>query len=105
MDKWITRFGALLCAAGAAALFWSFGMFVAVPWHEGRLLAMNKVELQVVLVPLAAGLLVGWAALHLFALSLEQDNALGKRLRLTIFAFAALLAAGSGMSWSLARFA
>lgn len=106
MDQWITRFAALLCAAGAGALFWTFGMFVAVPWHEGRLLAMNPVELQVVGIPFVAALAVGWGALHLLTLDAEGSDSKGKwRARIAVFALLALAATAGGASWSLARIA
>lgn len=103
MDTWITRIAALLCAAGAAALFWSFGMFVAVPWHEGRMLALSAVELQVVAIPLVTGLAVGWGALHLFSLANDEEIPQRRRARLAVFALVALAAMAGGLSWTLAR--
>ncbi|MQY51105.1 hypothetical protein HCX48_06215 [Rhodocyclus tenuis] len=108
MDQWITRFVALLCAAGSAALFWSFGMFAAVPWRDGRLFAMTPVEWQVVGIPFLAAIAVGWGALHLFALAGDApDEAAhrGRRLRLFLLIAVAIAAAASGASWSLARVA
>lgn len=103
MDTWITRFAALLCAAGATALFWSFGMFVAIPWREARMLAMNAVEMQVVAIPLVAGLAVGWGALHLFSLASDEESPQPRRARLAVFALVALAAMAGGLSWTLAR--
>jgi hypothetical protein len=104
VDQWITRFAALLCAAGSCALFWSFGMFVAVPWHDGHLLSMNAVEMQVVGIPLVAALAVGWGALHLLTLDAEGRDSQGKwRARIAIFALLAIAASAAGASWSLAR--
>lgn len=103
MDTWITRFAALLCAAGATALFWSFGMFVAIPWREGRMLAMNAVEMQVVAIPLVTGFAVGWGALHLFSLASDEENPQRGRVRLAVFALVALAAIAGGLSWTLGR--
>lgn len=105
MENWITRFAATICAAGSIALFWSFGMFVAVPWKEGRMLALNAVELQVVGGPLLVGLAVGWGALHILAISDREANPkvyAAIRVALLIAAIAAIV---SGMSWSQARIA
>ena len=52
MENWITRIVATLCAAGSLALFWTLGVFIAVPWHEGRMLKLNGMELQLIGVPL-----------------------------------------------------
>lgn len=129
MEKWITRGVAALCAAGSAALFWTFGMFLAVPLREGRLLALDRIELQVVGVPLLTGIAVGWGALHLLGLAdREKGNAEGNaenpgnvdpensqasapphKGRQLIYAAAllamALAAAFGGMSWTQARIA
>ena len=48
MEKWITRGGAALCAAGSLALFWTFGVFLAAPWRAGRMLSLNSIEMQAV---------------------------------------------------------
>jgi hypothetical protein len=74
MEKWITRSAAALVAAGSIALFWTFGVFVAVPWRESRMLSLNAVELQVLGIPLLAGLLVAWGALHLLAIADRADS-------------------------------
>lgn len=125
MEKWITRGVAALCAAGSAALFWTFGMFLAVPLREGRLLALDRIELQVIGVPLLTGIAVGWGALHLLGLAdREKGNAENPgnagpenanvstaphKGRQLIYAAAlltmALAAAFGGMSWTQARIA
>jgi hypothetical protein len=105
MENWITRAAAAICAAGSVALFWSFGMFLAVPWREGRMLALNAVELQVVGVPLVVGLAVGWGALHILAIS---DRATNPKLYATIRAgllIAAVAAVMGGVAWTQARIA
>ena len=74
MEKWITRGAAAICAAGSTALFWTLGVFLAVPWHESRMLALSNVELQVLGIPLIAGLSVAWGALHILALADRTAN-------------------------------
>ena len=105
MENWITRFVAALCAAGSIALFWTFGMFLTVPWKEARMLALDKVEMQVLGVPLLVGLLVTWGALHILAIS---DQAARPRTYATIQALliiACIIAVANGMAWSEARIA
>lgn len=105
MEKWITRGVAAICAAGSAALFWTFGMFLAVPWREGRMFALNTVEMQVIGVPLLVGLAVGWGALHILAVAdRESSPKLYAALRIALLV-AVVAAAFSGMSWSQARIA
>jgi hypothetical protein len=57
------------CRSRQYAMFWTFGVFLAVPWRESRMLALNAVELQVLGIPLIGGLLVAWGALHILALA------------------------------------
>lgn len=105
MENWITRIVASLCAAGSAALFWTFGVFVAVPWREARPLALNGTELQVIGIPLLIGLAVAWGALHIFAISDRHANPrvyLAIRLALLIVSLAAVM---GGMAWTEARIA
>lgn len=105
MEKWITRGVAAICAAGSAALFWTFGMFLAVPWREGRMFALNTIEMQVIGVPLLVGLAVGWGALHILAVAdRESSPRLYSTLRV-VLAIVAIAAVFSGMSWSQARIA
>ena len=54
MENWITRIVAIMCAGGSAALFWMVGAFVAVPWREGRMLSLARVEIQVIAIQLKA---------------------------------------------------
>lgn len=105
MENWITRAAAAICAAGSIALFWSFGMFLAVPWREGRMLGLNAVEFQVVAIPLLVGLAVNWGALHILAISDREANPkiyATIRAGLLIAASAAIL---GGLSWTQARIA
>ena len=105
MERWITRGAPALCAAGSLALFWTFGMFVAVPWREGRMLALNSIELQVLGIPLLGGLAVSWGALHILAIA---DRARNPRIYFTLalaLLVALLLAVSGGISWTTARIA
>lgn len=105
MENWITRIVAALCAAGAAALFWTSGVFIAVPWREGRMLALNGTESQVIGIPLILGIAVVWGALHLFAISDRATNPrvyLAIRLVLLVLALAAMF---GGKAWTEARIA
>lgn len=105
MENWITRFAAAICAAGSIALFWSFGMFAAVPWREGRMLQLNAVELQVVGIPLLVGLAVTWGALHIFAIADREANPkLYAAIRAALL-IAAVAAAIGGAAWTQARIA
>jgi hypothetical protein len=105
MENWITRFVAAICAVGSAALFWTFGMFLAVPWQEGRMFSLNKIEMQVIGIPLVVGALVTWGALHILAIADREANPkVYAMLRLALFA-AVLAATIGGMGWSQARIA
>lgn len=103
MEKWITRGAAALCAAGGIALFWSFGMFLAVPWREGRMLALNMVELQVVVVPLLVGLAVIWGALHILAMADRESSPRVYAASRLILLLASIAALFGGMAWTTAR--
>lgn len=103
MENWITRIVATLCAAGSSALLWTLGVFVAVPWREGRMLSLDRVELQVIGVPLLIGLAVAWGALHLFAIADRQANPKAYAMicvAMILISFAAVI---GGVSWTLAR--
>lgn len=105
MENWITRLVAALCAAGSCALFWTFGMFLAVPWREGRMLSLNMVEAQVIGVPLLIGLAVAWGALHIAAIADRESNPkIYAVIRLALF-IALVAAALGGAAWSQARMA
>lgn len=105
MENWITRFVATLCTAGAISLLWLFGVFVAHPWHEGRLLALNLTELQLIGVPLLTGSAVAWGGLHLFSISDQPAN---PRIYATIRAIliiAFIAAMIGGFAWTQAHVA
>jgi len=104
MEKWITRGAAAIVAAGSTAMFWTFGVFLAVPWHESRMLALNAVELQVLGIPLIGGLLVAWGALHILALADRTANPVYRSLCIALV-IGSLLAVYGGMSWSNAHLA
>lgn len=101
MEKWITRSVAVLCAVGSTALFWTFGIFVAVPWRESRILSLNHVELQVIGIPLIAGVAVAWGAVHLLAVA-EGSSSVYRASRI-VLVLASLLAICGGSAWSTAR--
>lgn len=105
MDNWITRFVAFLCAVGSTALFWTLGVFVAVPWHEGRMLALNRIELQVIGVPLVVGLAVAWGALHIFAIADRASRPGVYAVIRALLAIASIAAMIGGISWTQARIA
>ena len=103
MEKWIIRTVAVICAAGSTALFWTFGIFLSVPWRENRMLSLNRVELQVLVIPLIVGLAVAWGALHILAMA---DRTGSSRLYLAFcvtLLIASLLAVSGGMTWTAAR--
>ena len=105
MENWITRFVAILCALGSTALFWTFSVFVAVPWHEGRMLALNRIELQVIGVPLVVGLAVLWGALHIFAIADRVSSPrIYATLRVVLIAVSIAAVIG-GISWTQAHMA
>ncbi|MEI7611738.1 MAG: hypothetical protein WCK63_02450 [Betaproteobacteria bacterium] len=100
MESWITRTVAAICAAGSCGLLWFFGVFVSVPWRDGRLLSLNVTEMQVIGVSLLAGSAVTWGALHLFSLADRSDNPrvyATVRAGLIVLSIAAII---SGIIWS-----
>jgi hypothetical protein len=74
VETWITRIVALICAGGSSALLWFFGVFVLVPWREGRMLSLTMAEFQVIIVSLLTGIAVTWGALHLFGLADRSER-------------------------------
>ena len=105
MEKWITRGVAALCASGSLALFWTFGVFLAVPWRESRMLSLNSVEWQVLGIPLLVGLAVTWGALHILAIADRADNPRTYYTFCVALLIAAILAVADGMAWTAARIA
>ena len=105
MEGWIIRAVAALCATGALALFWMLGVFAAVPWHEGRLLALDGAEIQLLGVPLLVGGAASWGTLHLLAIADRDDHpAVYGALRAVLIVLA-LAAFAGGSAWTLARIA
>lgn len=105
MENAITRIVAALCAAGAIGLLWMFGVFVAAPWQQGRILALNGAELQLIIVPLSIGVVAAWGALHLLAIAdCCERPGLYRTLR-ALLVIAAIAAVLGGSSWTLARIA
>jgi len=103
VENGITRIVAALCAAGAVGLLWMFGVFVALPWQQGRMLALNGAELQVIIVPLTIGVAAAWGALHIFAIADRQGRpGLYRAIRALLF-IAAIAAVLGGIAWTLAR--
>ncbi|WP_313950167.1 hypothetical protein [Accumulibacter sp.] len=105
MEKWITRGVAVLVASGSTALFWTFGVFLAVPWKENRMLSLNSVEWQVLGIPLVVGLAVAWGALHILAIA---DRETSPRLYFTTcvaLLIVSVLAIFGGMAWTAERIA
>mgnify|MGYP000060628979 FL=1 len=105
MEQWITRSVATLVALGALGLFWTFGMFSAVPMQQGRLLALSGVEMQLMGVSLLAGLATAWGALHLFSLADGESNPKLLAAVRIVFLVVAVLAALVGGDWSMSHVA
>ena len=105
VETWMTRIVGLLCASGSCGLFWTFGVFVVVPWRADRMLALDATEIQVIGVSLVLGSATLWGASRIFAAVDQQANPrtyTATRLLLVIAAVASLM---SGISWTLARIA
>ncbi|WP_324581650.1 hypothetical protein [Accumulibacter sp.] len=105
MEKWITRGVALLCAGGSSALFWIFGVFLALPWREKRMPSVDSGEVQVLAVALIVGLAVLWGALHLLALADRTCRPYAYRAGCALLLAISLGAIGGGMAWASARMA
>ena len=85
------------------ALFWTLGVFIAVPWHEGRMLKLNGIELQLIGVPLVIGSAVAWGALHIYSIAERGVNPKIYATIRIVLIVASITAAISGISWSQAR--
>jgi hypothetical protein len=105
VENWITRVVATLCAAGSTALFWTLGVFVVVPWHEGRMLSLDRIELQVIGIPLLLGLVVAWGALHIFAIADGEANPKAYATIRALLIAASIAAMIGGVLWTQARIA
>lgn len=105
MENWITRIVAILCAAGSTGLFWTLGVFATVPWHEERMLALNRAELQIIGVSLVVGIATAWGALHIFAIADRDSNPRIYATIRVVLIVAAIAAMIGGISWTQARIA
>lgn len=105
MEAWLARILGLLCALGGWGLLWTFGALITVPWHEGRLLALNRAELQAVGVPLLIGLAVVCGAVHIFAIADRKERPSLYAWERGALLLAGLAAALAGGTWALARLA
>ena len=103
MENAITRLVAALCAAGSAGLFWTLGVFVAVPWHEHRILALEPIEMQLIALPLLLGSVAAWGALHILAIADRTKRPRIYTLLSLLFVAALLAAAASGVQWTQAH--
>ena len=103
MENRITRIVALLCASGTAGLFWTFGVFVVVPWRSNRLLALNAAEFQVLGASLLLGLATAWGALHIFALADRASRPKYYAMTRIVLIIAWLAALIGGTYWTLGR--
>ena len=99
----MTRIVGLLCALGSCGLFWTFGVFVVVPWHADRMLALNPSEIQVIGVALVLGSATLWGASRIFAAIDQQANPRTYAATRLLLAVAALASTVGGISWTLAR--
>ncbi|HRE69112.1 MULTISPECIES: hypothetical protein [unclassified Candidatus Accumulibacter] len=103
MEKWITRSVALLCATGSVALFWTFGVFLAVPWGESRMLSLNSVEWQVLGIPLLIGMAVTWGALHILAIADREAHPRLYFASCVLLVIVSAMAVIGGMAWTADR--
>ena len=103
MENWITRIVALLCASGTAGLFWTFGVFIVVPWRHDRMLSLNAAELQVLGASLLLGLATAWGALHIFALADRASRPKCYAVICTVLIITWLTALIGGIYWTLGR--
>ncbi len=99
METWITRIVALMCAGGSSALLWFFGVFVIVPWREGRMLSLTMTEFQVIVVSFLAGMAVMWGALHLFGLADRAERPKVYAAIRLLFSIGTITAVISGVFW------
>jgi hypothetical protein len=71
MEKWITRaVAATRAPAAASRLFWTFGVFLAVPWGESRMLVAEQHRVAGSRHSrYSLGMAVTWGALHILAIA------------------------------------
>jgi len=104
-ENWIIRIVGLFCAAGSAGLLWTFGVFVVVPWRDGRLFALNAAEIQVLGASLILGLATAWGALHILAQADRASRPKNYAMTRIVLIIAWLAASIGGMTWTLGRLA
>jgi hypothetical protein len=103
VENWISRIVGLFCALGSFGLFWTLGVFVVVPWREGRMLALDRAEMQILGVSLILGIATLWGASRIFAAADQKTSPrLYTAIRIALVIAAAATLAG-GISWTLAR--
>ena len=103
MDNWISRIVGTFCALGSIGLFWTLGVFVVVPWRDGRMLALERGEMQVIGVALVLGIATLWGASRIFAAADQKENPKLYTVILIVLIIAAVAALISGVSWTLAQ--
>ena len=103
MENWITRIVATLCATESTALFWTLGVFTAIPWYAGHMRKLSGAELQLIGVPLIVGSAVAWAALHIFAIADRENNPKTYATIRAVLITVSICSAISGASWAQVR--
>ena len=103
MENWISRIVGTFCALGSIGLFWTLGVFVVVPWRDGRMLALERGEMQVIGVALILGIATLWGASRIFAAAVQKENPKLYTVILIVLIIAAVAALISGVSWTLAQ--
>ena len=102
VENWITRVVAAFCILGSTGLFWTFGVFVAMPWRQGRLLQLSGSELQIIGIALLIGSAVAWGGLHIVAISDRAENPRIYAAIRILLVMVSLAAVFSGMAWTQA---
>lgn len=103
IERWIIRGVAALCAGGGLGLAWAFGVFLAIPLRDQRLLAMSRSEAQIIGIALVGLLFVAWGAQHLLAMADAKERPRTFRSLRAAYALTLAAAALSGAFWSLGR--
>ena len=103
MENWISRIVGTFCALGSIGLFWTLGVFVVVPWRDGRMLALERGEMQVIGVALVLGIATLWGASRIFAAADQKENPKLYTVILIVLIIAAVAALISCVSWKLAQ--
>ena len=103
MENWISRIVGTFCALGSIGLFWTLGVFIVVPWREGRMLALERAEIQVLGVSLILGIATLWGASRIFAAADQKESPRLYTAILIALIIAAIAAMIFGISWVPAR--